>query len=89
MRSPDIVFRVYTKEPNTRNFDLKGELIIIKAKSLKVLLGKLDKILLLDKIVYTNKRGTMITRIYHENKLKKEVRIYPDKRTGKNDHARL
>ena len=66
MRSPDIVFKVYTKEPN------KGS-IIMKGRSLKSLLYQLN----------------MITRIYHNNKLKKEVRIYPEKRTGKNDHAGL
>ena len=82
MSSPDIVFKVYTKEPN------KGS-IIMKGRSLKSLLYQLNKITNIDRVIYINKRGTMITRIYHNNKLKKEVRIYPEKRTGKNDHARL
>ena len=82
MSSPDIVFKVYTKERN------KGS-IIMKGRSLKSLLYQLNKITNIDRVIYTNKRGTMITRIYHNNKLKKEVRIYPEKRTGKNDHARL
>ena len=63
--------------------------IIMKGRSLKSLLYQLNKITNIDRVIYINKRGTMITRIYHNNKLKKEVRIYPEKRTGKNDHAGL
>tara|TARA_R110002012_G_scaffold317703_1_gene534657 strand:+ start:13804 stop:14052 length:249 start_codon:yes stop_codon:yes gene_type:complete len=82
MASPDIVFRILT----TNSKETK----IVKAKSLKALLYDLNNFdFSLDRIIYTNKRGTMITRFYYKNKIKKEVRIYPEKRTGKNEHGKL
>lgn len=92
MAKKDITFKVYfhvTTKQELNNNEKQSNPVILKAPtfkslslSLKSLMSKNEII----KVIYTNKRGTMITRFYFENKLKKEVRIYPDKRTGKNDY---
>ena len=57
---------------------------IIEGSSFKSIMHVIKDIGNFNKIVYTNKRGTNITRFYSYGKLKKEVREYPEKRTGKN-----
>lgn len=57
---------------------------ILYGRSFKSIMHVIKDIGNFNKIVYTNKRGTSITRFYRFGKLAKEVRIYPKKRTGKN-----
>jgi len=86
----EIVFRIYKSfkqnEINKGFYKINQKLIeTLEGTSFKSIMPKLKE-LDFDKIIYTNKRGTQITRIYWQRKLRKEVRIYPEKRTGKNDY---
>jgi len=73
---------------NKENIEFKiykdKKIDIIEGRSFKSIMHVIKDIGNFNKIVYTNKRGTSITRFYSLGKLTKEVRIYPKKRTGKN-----